>query len=728
MNNFPRGSKKVLLLTLMVVAVALVLIRTAPAPKSSHEPSFGGEANKIAQLTTEQSPVGALESKSKSSSVESLRLASALVNEDQKSDTRRRERDELAETSSPRERKSEREGGEEEEEERKQDEPDKAAEWRLQAMVDEKGRIPDGALVRAWNQAKQMPVDAQAWPVESSSASPIDPIAGINPSGWTWLGPGNIGGRLRSIVIHPTDPQTIWVGSVGGGIWKTTNGGASWSPMSDFLASIAVASMAIDPNNPNVLYVGTGEGFGNQDRIQGAGIFKTTDGGTTWSQLPATANSSWYWVNRLAINPTNSQIILAATLSGTWRTTDGGATWSQRFPAATLDLNFDPNNPNKAVASGTGSARYSVDGGFSWALATGLPSGGRIEVAYAPSDSSIVYASAETGSGQLYRSTDGGVSYTLVNSGTNFLGTQGWYDNVVWVDPTNANTLFVGGINLWRSTNGGTTLSVVGSLHTDHHAIVESPQFNGSSNKTVYFGNDGGIGRTTDSNAVVMSTVSLNNNLGVTQFYAGAGNASSGTIIGGTQDNGTLRHTAGGGTIWSFMNGGDGGWSASDPTDPNYFYGEFQWLQLHRSSNGGNSSISIYNGITDAVANGPTNFIAPFILDPNNPNTLLAGGASLWRTTNAKGAVPLGWTTIKSAIGSNISAIAVAKGNSDIIWVGHNNGTIFMTTNGTSASPTWTQVDNNSPGVPNRRINRITIDPTSSRMCLCIVRWIRCFG
>ncbi len=164
------------------------------------------------------------------------------------------------------------------------------------------------------------------------------------------------------------------------------------------------------------------------------------------------------------------------------------------------------------------------------------------------------------------------------------------------------------------------------------------------------------------------------------------------------------------------MAGGDGGWCASDPTNPNYFYGEFQWLQLHRSTNGGASSQTIYAGITDAVSSGgTTNFIAPFILDPNDPNRLLAGGANLWRTNNAKGVVPLGWASIKSPVGSNISAIAVAKGNSDIIWVGHNNGTIYVSTNGTSDTPTWTQVDTNAPGLPDgRRNTRIAIDPTNS--------------
>lgn len=599
--------------------------------------------------------------------------------------------------------------GEKEEKERKQDQPDEAMKWRMGSLVDETGKIPEGAEVRAWLHTKQMPIDSSAWPVAGLNLT--DTVAGINPTGWQWLGPGNIGGRVRSIIIHPSDPQTLWLGSVSGGIWKTTDGGTSWAPLADFMTNLAVSSMVIDPTNPNVLYAGTGEGYFNGDSIRGAGVFKTTDGGTTWNQLPQTAASpNWYYVDRLAISPADNQVILAATRSGIWRSADGGTTWSRRLTSSFMfDVNFDPTDASKAIASGdNGAVRYSTDGGLTWNSATGI-SGSRIEVAFARSTPNIVYASVENGQGQVYKSTDGGQSYAIVNGNSLHLQDQGWYDNALWVDPTNPNNIVVGGIRLFRSTNGGASFSQIGSLHADQHIIIEAPGFDGVSNKTVYFGNDGGIFRTTDINAGLVITQELNNNLGITQFYSGAGNVSNGRIIGGTQDNGTLRYT-GNTETWNFMAGGDGGWTAADQTNPNYFYGEFQWLQLHRSSNGGTSSQSIYEGITDAVPNGTTNFIAPFVLDPNNPNTLLAGGATLWRTTNAK-SFPLGWTAIKSSIGSNISAIAVANGNSDIVWVGHNNGNIFVTTNGTATTPTWTQGNMPSSG---RRNTRITIDPTNS--------------
>lgn len=603
------------------------------------------------------------------------------------------------------------------EKERRGDEPDEALKWRMLQQVDENGSIPQNALINAWSEARQVPYNYAAWrqnqEESSKNVGPIEAqIAGIQPTGWTWLGPGNIGGRIRSILVHPNDSQTRWIGSVSGGIWKTTNGGNSWIPLDDFMGNLAVSTMTMGAADPNVIYAGTGEGFGNFDSIRGAGVFKTTNGGTTWAQLSSTANSNWTFVNRLTIHPTSAQVILAATSTGIWRSTDGGTSWTNRNGTRMLDIDFHPTNGNLCIASGTGStgAFYSSDGGINWNAATGLPSG-RIEIAYSRSNPQIVYASVDSNSGEVYRSTNGGQSYTLVNTGLNYLGDQGWYDNVIWVDPTDSNNVLVGGIFLWRSTNGGTSFNTVGSLHVDHHAIVELPQFNGTTNRSVLFGNDGGIYQTNDIYASPLITTELNNNLGITQFYGGAGNSSSGRIIGGTQDNGTLRYT-GGTENWNGTAGGDGGFCAADQTDSNYFYGEYQWLQIHRSTDGGSTSNQITTGLTDATPQIP-NFIAPFVLDPNNPNTLLAGGASLWRSTNAKAATPT-WMAIRASIGSNISAIAVAKGNSNIIWVGHNNGEVYFTTNGTNASPNWTRADDNSPGLPNRFCTRISIDPTNS--------------
>jgi photosystem II stability/assembly factor-like uncharacterized protein len=533
----------------------------------------------------------------------------------------------------------------------------------------------------------------------------------------------------------------MWAGGVDGGVWKTTNSGAKWFPLDDFMPNLAVSCMVMDPTNPNVIYVGTGEGEYNQDAVQGAGIFKTTDGGTTWTQLSSTANGIFWYVNRLAICPTNNLIILAATRSGIMRSTDGGASFTPAMGTEMLDIQFSPTN-GQCIASGwNGGVFYSSDAGATWSTATGLPTSdgfveGRVEAAYAPSDPSIVYASVDNNDGEVYKSADGGQTYSLVNTGNTYLSGQGWYDNCIWVDPTNPNTVVVGGTDIWRSTDGGNTFTDIGgysgSIHPDNHAIVGIPSYNGSSIRTVFIGNDGGIFEATDIVTASSSSgwTTLNNNLGITQFYGAAGNVTSGTIVAGAQDNGTERYTPASGTNgWIEWFGGDGGYCAADPTDPNYFYGEYTYLAIFRSTDGANSGGSIYSGITDAggdedfdpgdTNDNSANFIAPFILDPNNPNTLLGGGLSLWRSTNVKDSTP-SWTAIKGSIGTPVSAIAVAPGNSDIIWVGYDDGSIYFTTNGTSGSPTWYQANLGSPNLPTRYCERLTIDPhTSTTVYAC---------
>ena len=611
------------------------------------------------------------------------------------------------------------------------DRPDEALLYRLLDLRDERGEIPDDGYERARRHKQQMKDELRGQGqkkkmaglvvnAEQTTTEGIQPLtAGIEPSQWTWIGPGNIGGRIRAILIHPITPNRMWVGSVSGGIWTTANGGTSWSPVNDFMASLSVTTMVMSPSDTNVLYAGTGEGFFNSDAVRGAGVFKSVDGGVTWAQLASTANSSFYIVNRLAISP-NGGTLLAATNSGIFRSVDAGASWIQITATRTLDIDFHPTDNLQAIAGlDNGTASYSVNGGVSW-TATASFGGARVEVAYARSAPNTVYASVNNASGELWRSADAGHTFTRVSTGVNYLGSQGWYDNALWVDPTNSQIVIVGGIDLWRSTNGGTTLTKISqwqsapnSAHADHHAMAAHPGFDGVSNRTVFFVNDGGVYRASNVHTVTPTSgwQELNNNLGVTQFYGVAGSVATGTIVGGTQDNGSLRYqTSTGAEGWTTMFGGDGGWSAADPTNSNYFYGEYVYLRIHRSTNGGASSSYIYSGISDA-ANSCANFIAPFILDPNNANTMLGGGCSLWRSANVKATTP-SWTAIKAPITGNsrISAVAVAKGNSNIVWVGHNNGDVYTTDNGAASSPSWTLV---GAVLPDRKVTRITIDPVN---------------
>jgi len=607
-----------------------------------------------------------------------------------------------------------------------------AAEQLRREWQDEHGVIADRAVSRAHAQARAT--------VEAN-------VAGISKDSWTWLGPGNIGGRVTA--LHISQGGTMLAASAGGGLWKSTNGGQTWQPVDDFLSVLATTALASDPSNPSVLYAGTGEGFGNAGAIRGSGIFKSIDGGNTWTLLPSTNTADFLTVNSLTISA-NAAAILAGTTGspgGIWRSADGGGTWTKTVEGADVGaVEFHPSDPSKAISgTRTGQALYSNDGGVTWTASASISSDNRVQVAYARVNPSIVYATVDEGGGQLWRSVDGGVTYVKVNEEARFLGDQGWLHNAIWVDPTNASTLVLGGLDLWRSTDGGATLTKISqwqkspeSAHGDQKVVVSGPGFNGSSDKTVYVGNDGGIYRTQDIYAVepLGGWEALNNNLGITQFYGIAGNPVTGVLVGGTQDNGTIRYS-GDAQKWTPVFGGDGGYVAADPTDSNYFYGEYVYLTVHRSEDGGNwkaddiygqyyswngeswEKLSRANPITEAKG-GTANFIAPFVLDPNNPNRLLAGARSLWISDNARKSNKEGgpdWRAIKPPAGSassnNITAIAVAQGRSDEIWTGHGNGEIYRTTTGLAATPEWTRVGAGT--LPARSVLSVTVDPRDSQ-------------
>ena len=675
----------------------------------------------------------------------------------------RRETAQLSARNRPVSQPGERHQAEPEDEKHGSDNPDGAFQFRRLQMQDEKGEIPLDGLVKARQQVALMKIEQQKRiKTQPQSRTPKRILgAGIAPDSWTWLGPGNIGGRMRSIVIHPTNTNTMWVGSAGGGIWRSDNGGGGWQPVDDFIANLAVSTMVINPANASVMYAGTGELFAGSfsnpggafspDGLQGAGVFNSTDGGLTWNQLPNTnpavcpapatpANCPWLYVNRLAISP-NGSTILAATGTNIQRSVNAGASWAVGggVVGTFLDIDFHPTNNQQAIASASGAAAFSTNGGAFWTFANFTPAiTGRVELAYAPSTSNpaTVYALVDQNFGDVYRSTDGGQNYTRVNTGTNFFLTpgpppssQGNYDNIIWVNPQDATLIIVGGIDLWRSTNSGATFTQisrwqsapVSSAHADHHMIVAHPGFNNTTNRIAYFGNDGGIYRANDASTVAQTSgwTQLNNNLGITQFYGAAGNflefggILSPVIIGGTQDNGTLVYT--GSTNWAIGKGGDGGYCAADPIDP-VFYGEYVYLTIYRNA-GGSPFVygDIYFGIGDANNAATANFIAPFILDPNNSNTMLAGGLSLWRSNDVKSFIPAPtWAAVPkpNPNSSLISAIAVSPSTSTVIAVGHNNGDIFLTFNGTDVAPSWSKID--TANLPNRFVTRLTIDHTRS--------------
>ncbi len=607
-----------------------------------------------------------------------------------------------------------------------EDEAHEAAEqWRRMTWQDERGQIFPDAFYRATQQRLEALARRKALSKATAESE-------LLPSAWVSRGPQNVGGRTRGLIIHPTNPNLLWAASDTGGIWKTSDGGQNWAPLGDSLPSLVPNGFVLDPANPDVLYTG----LGTFDT--GQGIFKSTDGGTTWNRLASTANwntsSQKRNVTSLAIAPTNSNLLLVSTYyGGLRRSTDGGNVWTLvRGSQFSQQVLFHPTDSTKALAQISDydfsqskwfyQAVYSTDGGATWTDAKfdgNTRIDGEVRLAIARSDPNIVYAFQRTGNGKLWRSSDGGQNYTLVKPEA-----YGTWGGVVWVCPTDPNFVILGAVQLYKSTDGGSTFTQMSNgyildrlPHVDHHYILADPGFNGTTNKRVFFCSDGGVFRTDDvfTASTTSGWVDLNKTYQTSQFYGAVGHGKTGRYIGGTQDNGTLRVFDNAPTA-NYTFGGDGGYNALDPTDDNYAYGEYIYLQVHRSRNGGLFSNYIYNGIGDAGSGSTANFIAPFILDPNNPNRMLGGGKSLWASNNVKTATAPTWSAIKPADTQQISAIAAAYGNANVIWVAHNDGKVYKTTNGLAATPAWTMIDDNAAAnpFPNRMVRRLLIDPTNT--------------
>ncbi len=626
-----------------------------------------------------------------------------------------------------------------------------AIEWVRLWDAGDDGRQPDSSQVLAADAGRRALMGIVTGTDSSGSKGPSQSArltgAGVTSTTWIALGPSNVGGRIRSVLTDPRDPNRLLVGSVTGGIWLTTNAGQSYAPVVDTMANIAIGSMAITPTNPDVLYAGTGESF---QGFSGIGMYKSVDAGLTWTFLNNTStniSADWVYTNRIAVNNANASIVIAANNGGLYRSTDAGATWTRVFPTlptpvSMLDVKFNPNNPANAVASGRdGYMYFSNDTGQSWTRTGQLMAPGgsgnsaRAEIAYVPTVANQVLICLDHNDGEIWTSADAGQTWTYLSNPKHLNG-QGNYDNAIWIDPTNASNVLIGGLDLYRSQDGGVTFTRISTWqsageglaqpHADHHVIVPAANYS-AGNPVVYFGNDGGLYRSSNYTqaSATQNTYweNLNNGLAITQFYGGAGlRAAGGLIIGGAQDNGSLAQFSG--TLWERFAGGDGGFVAVDPVNDNTIYGEYVYAAIRRTV--GSSGRYICNGITEGKKDtstitycGPnateqTNFISPFVLDPNNRNRMLVGANSLWVTNDIQDTPPI-WSVIKVPTASGttnshyISAVAVHAHDGNIIWVGYNtSGQIWKTSNGLSASPTWTQVD--SPSMPANTINRLTID------------------
>lgn len=562
---------------------------------------------------------------------------------------------------------------------------------------------------------------------------------------WMQLGPGSItstfpsqwgrcSGRIRGLDVHPTDPNIAYVGAASGGIWKTTDGGASWLDIGSDLASLTFGAIAIDPSNPDVVYAGSGEAmrFFNSYTYDGRGLFKSTDGGASWVNITNGFGAMTHF-SAVRVSPADPNIVYAALASGyslfgnpgnegIWRSADAGVTWTRVLGTNDgFDVLPHPTVAGRVYAAlGGGSSGgstpgffVSTDHGATWSnSSSGLPAASsidRMHIDVSPSSPSIIYTliyqSASGGSIRLFKSTDDGASWAAVSPSLS--SSQGWYDLVLAVNPADANEVYIGDAELRRTTNGGTSFSYVGgsywnqAMHVDFHTMAFAP-----SNPSIrYVGCDGGVYRSNDGGA---SWLHRNNGLTTIQFYRlGSHPTDPDIIIGGAQDNGLYRTLDGGGDIWHLISTGDGMEIFFDYSNPSYVYASTQYAGLIRSSSGG--GYGTFTSIRPSFGSEPVAWLAPFFMHPNNPTWIYTASNRPYLSTDRGNS----WTALSPALASSaINSMDISTVNPDnMILVAGSGPNIMVSTNG---GYTWTDVTAAIPG-PHRYTTRVVCHPNDAQ-------------
>lgn len=592
------------------------------------------------------------------------------------------------------------------------------------------GRIRYLYEKRAGGPGRRIPPDAYANVVRERGrlerAQPFLATGGLVP--WTSLNPTGlfytetnanyIAGRTNVMAFHPTDAKTFYCGAAGGGVWKTTDGGVDWIPLTDNLTSLMSGAIAVDPVSPNVLYYGTGELNFSADCYYGDGVYKSTDAGASWMKLVGT-NVGQY-ISQIAIDPTNTSVIYLSGDSAVWKSTDAGLSWARTNSSSpAMCIIVDHTNTQILYTSTSGgSVQKSTDGGASWkTLGGGLPSSeaARIQLVMAPSDHNTLYASVtrnwydgtngwQYGLLGLYRTTDSGLSWTLQASSPNYLGQLGWYANAVCVKPTDPNTVIVGGLDIYRSTTGGGALMQMTDWSTASsrnfaHADIHFLGYNGS---VLYCGSDGGVFKSTDDG---QTWSDLNATLSTLQFYSADYDPTNTLrLFGGTQDN-DKENSTNGGVVWIQRMPGDGGYTVVDPVNTNFVYGQYTNGSCQRSADYGVT----YAEIRPGGASGGL-FLSPYKMAPGDPNTLIYGAAQVWKTTTARSATMESWTQISGStmIFNNVSAIGISSTNSNKIYIGSDGGWLLSTADNGAH---WTTVTGHN------WVSDLAVDPSNDDIC-----------
>ena len=510
---------------------------------------------------------------------------------------------------------------------------------------EEKSTYENGYLIKEYQLAKQRGL-------ARSSSSSISPI-------FIERGPNNVPGRSRGIAVDPNNPNRWFVGTVGGGVWLTENAGTTWTSVTDFkIPNLGTSTIVMSQTNSNMLYVGTGEPFGNLGAIGGSGVFKTIDGGTSWQHLTATA--SFGDVGRIIINPADDSNVLIGTTSGIYRTTNGGTSWTRTYNSSSSvqDLDADPTDFNIQYGSVNELGLVkSIDGGITWSVvfdkANFNPNHSRFETAVSLADPNTLFLSVFSGSGatvgvntDFYVSRNKGATFTnltTTNGNANLLTSQGWYDNTIMAHPYDANIFYVGGVAVFKATVSGSTYTATSiasgydsdqinsGVHVDQHGLFSVL---GTNNEfRILLANDGGVYVTPmeqDSGATDgdWSNAVLGKNS--TQFYGAAKQNGADNYLAGAQDNGSWLSTGGDATrdkTYQSVFGGDGFeviWHYDNPGD---------YLLSSQTNRIGRYTNSTYRGSTSLP--GSPIFYTKLANADNNPNTVFSvSGDGVWRSTN----------------------------------------------------------------------------------------------
>ncbi len=565
-------------------------------------------------------------------------------------------------------------------------------EYMMQSRVNQDGSkpAPDATYnaYNAFNQAKHSQTGNWVSLGPSTIPSP-------GPAGYLGLG------RLNTIAFHPTDPNKLYVGAPSGGFWYTVNGGLNWYTTTDTIPTLGVSAIIVDYSNPATILIGSGDR--DHGDAPGLGVYKSTDGGHTW--VPSSTGMGNCTVGNMIQHPANPLIILAATSSAVFRSVNGGASWTTSRTGNFNDIKFKPGDPNIVYAvSGTNFYR-SADNGVSFTeITSGIVSGQRSVIAVSAANPNYVYilnSNVASGFQGLYRSVDAGLNFTTRSTDPNILdwscigsdtGGQGWYDLALAVNPANAEMVYVGGVNVWKSVDGGANWTInshwyggcsVPSVHADCHLLAYS-----TVNGNLYACNDGGLFGTANGGT---SWQYYTETMTIGQIYKlGVAQTVKNKVINGFQDNGTYTYNSGG---WVATGGGDGMECAIDFTNAAYTYHTSYYGDIFRKYNNNSETHIAGNGVNGINESGA--WVTPFILSKSNHRRMFVGYKNIWRAENVL-ATNISFVKISNNLaGSNGNDLAVLEqsaADSNILYAARSDNKLFRSDNCLSSNPVWTNI------------------------------------